>query len=734
MSKQFERLYHAWVLEFRERYLRWAEPRARPWASTCRISDGKCKAADNEMVMCDHCDAMYGIKCLDPPLETIPTKAWHCRDCKPKLKSAKGMHSALAEQAARKRAELGDIPTKKVNQTMYLVKWQGLGYEFCTWETKKDVNDDSLIAEFHKLNSSFADEVDMPVEVIDKVLESAKHVTVESAGGNEPLPEFQAQLYAQTRLFQFSKFAVDELPDLVKSSCGTKTKAFVEGGEATHQRPDAPTSSEEKPAEIKKQTIYVEKLNLPDVMTGEYDVVLPVTPKGLLMNVGEMNGNVAFLGYRKFPDGSAGPAEKQRLLRNIGDRIIAVNGKATVGRPFKDVIDMLRESGTRSEAHMRFLEAKFSACDIQCTSMGTKGRYTVDIVQRRLREERQRSVIDRHEELGEVEEEQPEEEEKDDSSAEPNESDNESDEEGEFKPDSDDEEMRIAGKTLSPSQKSPQKAASPAKKGSTPEKPKENGVLVKEETTRSLGLRLLREDLGYSSDEGGEEDCAYFLDGVDASFVTEVVKKKTKGRKEEKTLHVRQNEFTSLGDKAKLVAAVALSQVLPSTETFDAVAVQGEKKETPDSPEKLVKRSTVKVEQLSVSTGETIHVWANVEAASATLQLPLNALRQVLMEDYDEDVGDEVGGYKWRYALAGAKVTAGTQSTSRGGKKAKEAWLEFRDKLYDPAEPHIYKNENRLRDYQVDGVNWLSSTWYKKQGCVLADEMGLGKVCSNDCC
>jgi hypothetical protein len=124
-------------------------------------------------------------------------------------------------------------------------------------------------------------------------------------------------------------------------------------------------------------------------------------------------------------------------------------------------------------------------------------------------------------------------------------------------------------------------------------------------------------------------------------------------------------------------------------------------------------------------------VWANVESASATLQLPINQLRQVLRGEYDDEVGDEVGGYKWQYALAGAKVTAGVGTAGRGGggKKAKEAWLEFRDKLYDPSEPHLYKNANRLRDYQVDGVNWLASTWYKRHGCILADEMGC-KYCT----
>ena len=40
---------------------------------------------------------------------------------------------------------------------------------------------------------------------------------------------------------------------------------------------------------------------------GEYDAVIPITSKGLMMNVGEVQGSVAFLGYRRFPDGAKGP-------------------------------------------------------------------------------------------------------------------------------------------------------------------------------------------------------------------------------------------------------------------------------------------------------------------------------------------------------------------------------------------------------------------------------------------
>ncbi|ESO06310.1 hypothetical protein HELRODRAFT_149039, partial [Helobdella robusta] len=39
-----------------------------------------------------------------------------------------------------------------------------------------------------------------------------------------------------------------------------------------------------------------------------------------------------------------------------------------------------------------------------------------------------------------------------------------------------------------------------------------------------------------------------------------------------------------------------------------------------------------------------------------------------------------------------------------------------------------YKNNNVLREYQLEGLNWLTFSYFNKQSCILADEMGLGKT------
>lgn len=44
-----------------------------------------------------------------------------------------------------------------------------------------------------------------------------------------------------------------------------------------------------------------------------------------------------------------------------------------------------------------------------------------------------------------------------------------------------------------------------------------------------------------------------------------------------------------------------------------------------------------------------------------------------------------------------------------------------------------FKNGNSLRDYQLEGLNWLLNRWYYKQGSIMADEMGLGKTVQTVC-
>lgn len=272
-----------------------------------------------------------------------------------------------------------------------------------------------------------------------------------------------------------------------------------------------------------------------------------------------------------------------------------------------------------------------------------------------------------------------------------------------------------------------------------PRKPQEN--------TSSMCSRLIDIDVGYSSDEGGYCDDAHFFDGVDPTFSTKTESYRCSSDKFlTNTVPVKRNESSILGDRAKLFAATLLSSIEPDVMDYDnypapsTKAIVKAEAETKKQEElKAAKNATnsakqaepnnksKKVEQLS-STTEVIRVWVNVNHASATLQIPLADIFSVLIGDYNEEVGDEVGGFGWRYASADAVVTSCTKLRGRDIKKGRQAYLEFREKLYSHEEPYLYKGGHTLRDYQVNGVNWLASCWYKRHSCILADEMGLGKT------
>ncbi|XP_018355978.1 PREDICTED: chromodomain-helicase-DNA-binding protein 1 isoform X2 [Trachymyrmex septentrionalis] len=62
--------------------------------------------------------------------------------------------------------------------------------------------------------------------------------------------------------------------------------------------------------------------------------------------------------------------------------------------------------------------------------------------------------------------------------------------------------------------------------------------------------------------------------------------------------------------------------------------------------------------------------------------------------------------------------------------------LKSRPKFYQLNEQPIYMGKEKdliLRDYQMDGLNWLIHSWCKENSVILADEMGLGKTIQTIC-
>lgn len=43
-------------------------------------------------------------------------------------------------------------------------------------------------------------------------------------------------------------------------------------------------------------------------------------------------------------------------------------------------------------------------------------------------------------------------------------------------------------------------------------------------------------------------------------------------------------------------------------------------------------------------------------------------------------------------------------------------------------EPPAFKNDRKLRDYQLVSLKWMLTNWLQLRSCILGDEMGLGKT------
>ena len=257
----------------------------------------------------------------------------------------------------------------------------GLGYEHCTWETPQDMDDDKLIGEFRRLNNMVLDEPELTVGDVRRVIGKTKHIMAKHAGGFSYIPDLRAQLYAQTRAFQFSKFGQTP-PSRLCMECGPKIKASSQGELSLGKNQHLPEVVEcvadlvSKVSRSEGRQDLQLVTDLPPLMTGEYDAVVPITSKGLMMNVGEINGSVAFLGYRQFPDGSMGPSEIANLIRNVGDKIIAVDGKSTINKSFREVIMMLRESGKNSFGKFCNIIKLSFFCHFHPSGRLTAGRIT----------------------------------------------------------------------------------------------------------------------------------------------------------------------------------------------------------------------------------------------------------------------------------------------------------------------------------------------------------------------
>jgi hypothetical protein len=69
-----------------------------------------------------------------------------------------------------------------------------------------------------------------------------------------------------------------------------------------------------------------------------------------------------FGGYTRHRDGTKGPAEQRRLFRNIGDRIVAVDGMPTKNSTFKQVRNLIRSLCSRANGIKGFITVEVQDC------------------------------------------------------------------------------------------------------------------------------------------------------------------------------------------------------------------------------------------------------------------------------------------------------------------------------------------------------------------------------------
>jgi hypothetical protein len=104
-----------------------------------------------------------------------------------------------------------------------------------------------------------------------------------------------------------------------------------------------------------------------------------ISNKGYMIDVALIrnNNSLRSRGYKKFPDGSSGPAESMMLIRGIDDQIIAVDGILTENRSIEEIIFMIQERAKTNKhkfAIFRFCESKYITKTSSSTTTPTTER------------------------------------------------------------------------------------------------------------------------------------------------------------------------------------------------------------------------------------------------------------------------------------------------------------------------------------------------------------------------
>ncbi|CAM9554270.1 unnamed protein product, partial [Scytosiphon promiscuus] len=359
LQAKFERLFQAWVMNFGDKDDRipWEEPRARPWEEWCR----KCVQPErkhNKMLVCDTCDAEYHSKCLR--LSSVPKGQWLCPICKVMLHKGQMLFSHQTEVDKARLSQMPQPTVEVVDELKYLVKWSGLSYQFCTWETREELNNDEAIDKFHKLNDHPPLSPPMSQEELMRTLVKTNHDVLPALLEPSPVLEYNARIYSQIRAFHFLRCGMSAPVGLL-AECGKPAAIFGEKKDVLLLKASAEHQEEEEKEEEKeaKNTDEIRSLlfdikhsishgtkyeapprkDLPPLPMHqyEYEVTLPKEHGSLFMNIHQQSCSgiicvsVSSLCSRPPPrQHEPTPVMRSRVVE-VGDVITAINGEPMLG-------------------------------------------------------------------------------------------------------------------------------------------------------------------------------------------------------------------------------------------------------------------------------------------------------------------------------------------------------------------------------------------------------------------
>jgi len=786
-SKKFERLYLSWVMAFQKEAVPWEDTAARPWEGGCRVCTRKkapqAERHEEEekpelLLSCDNCEAEYHTFCLSPPLGDIPAGLWWCPRCEDlDLESRGHTHSHASEEAVREKVQRGLKERKTVVKRLYLVKWKDLGYGMCTWETPEDMNDDKKIEDFHKVNDSAPPEAAVPQEELAYHLKKKQYLSLcrPAIRVGDEQGELEFQVYAQIRAFHFLKWGMPPPPALLHD-CGPLVHAYaclqekeereeearraeggVEGKEEDkkedHAAGQGMRETEQAVAICLSSIVdHVAKGLLmpspgPAQKGGEYDVSFYRKPgETLSLNIGNYQEKVVVLGFRPRDDGSKAALERSERVRE-NDVLVAVNGESVLDVPFREVIDKLgmtsgfmtlrfvaaqyrdqylqhyvkNPSVPEEEAHHAALQKKALSFPAPLPpSAALTGLYRTpssfsEVIARVAHSEGGRTqerwtarirVKDRVQELGKFK----------------------------GKKEAAAAFQAAVAKYYGGEEAAQRHCAGLEEFLAAKGEENEDGATV-EGQKNGVGK-------GKTKPEKTCEEIDFPVDS-DSEAEAEMAALAAKARDGPDSL----SAWNTLGQMSRLVRAVRHVETAPDREKWAGALYYERDPPPPPKPffdsedeeegeEEVGKGEgmdiatsrnnfgkVVKwVEQLDFNTGKQVRLYESISQASKICQTPSHKIQDVLSGS-----SLEAGGFKWRYAdaatVAKAKVQWAEQKKlsnvhGKAGDGEEPLW-----KQRLPTEAKVFKDGNKLRDYQLLGVQWLLKCWYQRRSCILADEM-----------